>query len=80
MTSTPETNKATVRDFYDLAFNQRKPAEAIARHAGDVYRQHNPGAADGGEPFVAFVTGFTQAFPALRVDFKRFVAEGDRSR
>ena len=73
----PESNKATVRDFYDLAFNQRKPAEAVAKHIGSVYRQHNPGAADGGEPFVAFVTGFTQAFPALRVDFKRFVAEGD---
>ena len=77
MTNTPETNKATVRDFYDLAFNQRKPAEAVAKHVGSTYRQHNPGAADGGEPFVAFVTGFTQAFPALRVDFKRFVAEGD---
>jgi predicted SnoaL-like aldol condensation-catalyzing enzyme len=77
MTNTPETNKATVRDFYDLAFNQQKPAEAVANHIGSVYRQHNPGAADGGEAFVEFVTGFTQAFPALRVDFKRFVAEGD---
>ena len=77
MTNNPETNKANIREFYDLAFNQREPAEAIAKYTGSVYRQHNPGAADGGEPFVAFVTGFTQAFPALRVDFKRFVAEGD---
>jgi len=26
---------------------------------------------------VAFVTGFTTAYPGLQVDFKRFVAEGD---
>jgi len=77
MTSTAESNKAAVRDFYDLAFNQRQPAEAAARHVGSVYRQHNPGAADGAEAFAEFVTGFTQAFPSLRVDFKRFVAEGD---
>lgn len=77
MAGNPETNKANVHEFYDLAFNQRKPAEAIAKYVGSVYRQHNPGAGDGGEPFVAFVTGFTQAFPALRVELKRFVAEGD---
>ena len=77
MTNTPETNKATVRDFYDLAFNQRKPAEAVAKHVGSVYRQHNPGAADGSEAFAEFVTGFTNAYPGLQVDFKRFVADGD---
>jgi predicted SnoaL-like aldol condensation-catalyzing enzyme len=77
VTVTPESNNAAVRDFYDLAFNQRQPAEAIARHVGAFYRQHNPGAADGAEAFVEFVTGFTQAYPSLRVDFKRFVAEGD---
>lgn len=77
VTNTTEGNKAVVRDFYDLAFNQRKPARAVARHTGDVYRQHNPGAADGADAFVEFVTGFTQAYQSLRVDFKRFVAEGD---
>jgi predicted SnoaL-like aldol condensation-catalyzing enzyme len=76
-TNTPESNKATVRDFYDLAFNQRKPAVAVAKHVGGVYRQHNPGAADGSEAFVEFVTGFTNAYPRVQVDFKRFVAEGD---
>jgi predicted SnoaL-like aldol condensation-catalyzing enzyme len=77
LANTTESIKANVRDFYDLAFNKRKPAEAVAKHVGSVYRQHNPGAADGAEAFVEFVTGFTQAYPALRVDFKRFVAEGD---
>ena len=48
---TPESNKAVVRDFYDLAFNRRQPAEAVAKHVGNHYRQHNPGAADGSEAF-----------------------------
>ena len=72
-----ETNKAAVRAFYDLAFNQQKPAEAAAQYLGRSYRQHNPMAPDGAEPFVAFVVGFVNAFPQLRVDFKRLVAEGD---
>jgi predicted SnoaL-like aldol condensation-catalyzing enzyme len=70
-------NKQVVRDFYDLAFNQQKPGDAAARFIGPTYRQHNPGAADGVEPFVTFVTGFVAAFPKLRVTIKRIVAEED---
>jgi len=77
MTATLESNKAVVRDFYDLAFNQKKPAEAVAKHLGPVYRQHNPQAPDGGEAFVGFVTEFAKTSPGLQVIFKRFVAEGD---
>ena len=36
-----------------------------------------PAQPDGAEAFVEFVTGFTQAYPLLRVDFKHLVAEGD---
>ncbi|MGH2376484.1 MAG: nuclear transport factor 2 family protein [bacterium] len=72
-----EANKATVRHFYNLAFNVRKPEEAVAKHIGSSYRQHNPAAGDGPEPFIAFVRGYAQAFPSLRVDFKRLIAEGD---
>jgi len=70
-------NKELVRNFYHLALNLKKPEEAVARYLGPYYRQHNPGAADGGEAFIAFVRGFTGAFPGLRFDFRRFVAEGD---
>jgi predicted SnoaL-like aldol condensation-catalyzing enzyme len=77
VTNTLEGNKTKVREFYELAFNQRKPAQAVDKHGGSFYRQHNPGAADGAEAFVEFVTGFTNAYPALQVDFKRFIAEGD---
>jgi predicted SnoaL-like aldol condensation-catalyzing enzyme len=44
---------------------------------GQYYRQHNPGAADGADAFIAFVHGFTGAYPGLHFDFRRFVAEGD---
>ena len=42
-----ERNKKTVEAFFDLMFNQCKPAEAIERYAGEVYIQHNPGVSDG---------------------------------
>jgi predicted SnoaL-like aldol condensation-catalyzing enzyme len=72
-----EANKRTVREFYDLAFNQKQPAEAAQKYLGPYYRQHNPLAGDGPEPFVQFVTGFMQTFPELRIDIKRLLAEGD---
>lgn len=75
MNTNIETNKTVVREFYDLAFNQHKPAEAAAKHMGEVYRQHNPGAGDGREPFIAFVTGFVKAYPGLHVAIKRLIAE-----
>ena len=66
-----------MRNFYNRSLNLRKPAEAARKYLGPYYRQHNPGAADGADAFIAFVQGFTGAFPALHFDFKRFIAEGD---
>jgi predicted SnoaL-like aldol condensation-catalyzing enzyme len=77
MTAQTEINKEMVRDFYHLSLNLRKPEEAVAKYLGTYYRQHNPAAADGAEAFIAFVRGFTGAFPGLHFDFKRFIAEGD---
>ena len=77
MKSQNERNRELVRDFYHLSLNLKKPEEAVEKFLGPYYRQHNPGAADGAEAFVAFVHGFTGAFPSLRFDFKRFIAEGD---
>lgn len=42
-----EQNKETVKVFYDLMFNQNKPAEAIERYVGADYIQHNPHVANG---------------------------------
>ena len=49
----------------------------MGRHVGNYYRQHNPGAADGPEAFVEFVSAFTDAHPGLNVEFRRLVAEND---
>src|SRR5574342_757528 len=72
-----EANKRIVGEWNDLAINQRKPEEAVAKYLGPHYRQHNPGAGDGPEPFIATVKRLAQTFPELRMEPKRIIAEGD---
>jgi len=72
-----ENNKRIVREYYELAFNERKPEEAVEKYMGSYYRQHNPQAGDGAEPFIGFVKYYTQTFPDLHMDIKRLIAEGD---
>ena len=72
-----EQNKETVRAFYELAFNDKKPEEAVARYIGSTYIQHNPMAGDGPGPFIEFVKAYTGQFPGLSVDIRRVIAEGD---
>jgi predicted SnoaL-like aldol condensation-catalyzing enzyme len=72
-----EANKKTVREWHELAINQCKPEEAVAKYLGPYYRQHNPGAGDGPEPFIATVKRIAQNFPDFRMESKRIIAEGD---
>jgi predicted SnoaL-like aldol condensation-catalyzing enzyme len=72
-----EANKKIVREWHELAINQRKPEEAVAKYLGPNYRQHNPGAADGPESFVGTVKHIAQAFPDFSMESKRIIAEGD---
>jgi predicted SnoaL-like aldol condensation-catalyzing enzyme len=72
-----ERNKQAAMAFYDLLFNQCKPGEALERHVGTDYIQHNPHVADGKQPFIDYFERMAREYPGKRVTFKRAVAEGD---
>ena len=72
-----EANKRIVLEWNELAIDQRKPEEAVVKYLGANYRQHNPGAGDGPEPFIETVKRFAQNFPDYRMETKRIIAEGD---
>ncbi len=72
-----EHNKRIVREFYDLAFNQKKPIEAAMKYLDVNYKQHNPHVADKRQGFIdAFKAEEGKPDNSIR-HFKRFIAEGD---
>jgi predicted SnoaL-like aldol condensation-catalyzing enzyme len=72
-----DENTTNAQAFYDLMFNDCRPAEAMQRYAGAEYRQHNPGVGDGKQAFIDYFERMAIEYPGKRVEFKRAIAQYD---
>ena len=64
-------------EFLDLAVNQKNVDEAIAKYVAPPYTQHDPGIPDGVDGVRNGITGFLKQVPALHIEFKRVIVDGD---
>lgn len=71
-----EANKEAVREFYELAINQKDFA-AAEKYLGPHYIQHNPSAEDGKEGLKLFIRYLRDNLPEYHNEIKRVFAEDD---
>ena len=69
--------KRMVLEFFELAFVQRRAAEAARLYLGTEYIQHNPTAPTGAEIFPELIGGLFAQAPDASFHLKRAIAEGD---
>ena len=72
-----DDNKRIVTEFYELAINQRKPAEAAGKYIELPYRQHSPEVVDGPDGFVQFIAEMQKKHPKLKVVISKVLADDD---
>jgi predicted SnoaL-like aldol condensation-catalyzing enzyme len=72
-----ERNKQTVVAFYTRSINDKDPGGAVAAYVGATYIQHNPDTPDGSDAFVKEMQAMFARYPAITVEIKRVIAEGD---
>jgi predicted SnoaL-like aldol condensation-catalyzing enzyme len=70
-------NKRNVVEFYDLAFNQSKPREAVQRYIGEAYKEHSPDVPDSKDGLVWHFEDIARKNPGKRIAIKRAIAEGN---
>jgi len=71
-----EQNKKVVVDYFQMVVGGGIE-KAIADYLGPGYVQHNPDMQFGDEGFIEFNRQMRSAYPEIRLDIKRVIAEGD---
>src|SRR3981189_3082638 len=72
-----DENKRLVVEFYELAINQQRPAEAARKYIQPPYRQHNPEVGDGPDGFIQFISEMQKKHPKLKVVISKALADDD---
>ncbi len=72
-----DDNKTLVTEFYELAINQRKPAEATRKYIDLPYRQHNPEVVGGPDGFIQFISEMQKKHPKLKAAISKALADDD---